>query len=140
VRIAGRKEVVGRPFLYCTTREFLVHFGLKSLKDLPPLEEFEESFEDGAEGEAAAEPGLDAGPGRDREEVILRRAADLEELQEATAAAAGEASGPAGETTAAESTAGGEDGSENPGEHGGDASDTLEGERADEPVPAGSPS
>jgi len=44
VRIAGRKEVVGKPFLYATTREFLIHFGLKSLRDLPPLEEFEETF------------------------------------------------------------------------------------------------
>jgi segregation and condensation protein B len=44
VRIAGRKEVVGKPFLYATTKEFLVHFGLNSLKDLPPLEEFEETF------------------------------------------------------------------------------------------------
>ncbi len=44
VRIVGRKEVVGKPFLYGTTREFLVHFGLNSLKDLPPLEEFEETF------------------------------------------------------------------------------------------------
>ncbi len=44
VRITGRKEVVGKPFLYGTTREFLVHFGLNSLADLPPLEEFEETF------------------------------------------------------------------------------------------------
>lgn len=44
VRISGRKEVVGKPFLYATTREFLVHFGLNSLRDLPPLEEFEETF------------------------------------------------------------------------------------------------
>lgn len=44
VRISGRKEVVGRPFLYSTTREFLMHFGLKSLSDLPPLEEFEEAL------------------------------------------------------------------------------------------------
>ena len=44
VRISGRKEVVGRPFLYSTTREFLMHFGLKSLGELPPLEEFEETF------------------------------------------------------------------------------------------------
>jgi len=44
VRIAGRKEVVGRPFIYATTREFLMHFGLRDLADLPPLEEFEESF------------------------------------------------------------------------------------------------
>lgn len=42
VRIAGRKPVVGKPFIYRTTREFLMHFGLQSLDDLPPLEEFEE--------------------------------------------------------------------------------------------------
>jgi len=48
VRIAGRKKVVGKPFLYRTTREFLMHFGLESLEDLPPLEEFEEIF--GPEG------------------------------------------------------------------------------------------
>ena len=41
VRIAGRKDVVGRPFLYRTTREFLLRFGLNQLRDLPPLEEFE---------------------------------------------------------------------------------------------------
>lgn len=95
VRIAGRKEVVGRPFLYCTTREFLVHFGLKSLKDLPPLEEFEEAFEEGAEGEAEAESGLDAGPGRDREETILRRAADLEEKEAEATGGADDAGGAA---------------------------------------------
>ena len=44
VRIAGRKLVVGKPFLYATTREFLMHFGLSTLDDLPPLEEFEETF------------------------------------------------------------------------------------------------
>ncbi len=44
IRIAGRKKVVGKPFLYRTTREFLMHFGLESLDDLPPLEEFEEVF------------------------------------------------------------------------------------------------
>jgi len=82
IRIAGRKEVVGRPFLYCTTREFLVHFGLKSLKDLPPLEEFEEQFEEAsADGEAPADPGLDAGPGGDREESILKAAAELDEAE-----------------------------------------------------------
>ena len=40
VRIAGRKNVIGRPFLYATTRQFLEYFGLKSLQDLPPIEEF----------------------------------------------------------------------------------------------------
>jgi segregation and condensation protein B len=40
IRIAGRKAVVGSPFLYRTTREFLMHFGLNTLQDLPRLEEF----------------------------------------------------------------------------------------------------
>ena len=45
IRIAGRKLVVGKPFLYATTREFLVHFGLPKISDLPPLEEFEEMLD-----------------------------------------------------------------------------------------------
>src|SRR5579875_4108838 len=39
---AGRKDVVGRPILYRTSKEFLVHFGLKDLSELPSLREFEE--------------------------------------------------------------------------------------------------
>ena len=42
IRIAGRKEVPGRPILYATTKDFLDHFGLGSLKDLPKLAEFTE--------------------------------------------------------------------------------------------------
>ena len=38
IRIAGRKETAGRPFLYETTREFLVAFGLRDLGDLPKVE------------------------------------------------------------------------------------------------------
>jgi len=38
VRVAGRKEAPGRPFLYETTREFLVAFGLRDLEDLPKVE------------------------------------------------------------------------------------------------------
>ena len=41
ITTAGRKEVVGTPFLYKTTKEFLVHFGLKGLGDLPKPEELE---------------------------------------------------------------------------------------------------
>jgi segregation and condensation protein B len=40
VRVLGRKKVVGKPILYGTTREFLSHFGLNSLADLPSMEEF----------------------------------------------------------------------------------------------------
>ena len=42
VATAGRKEVLGRPILYKTTKDFLVHFGLKDLSELPSMEEFEE--------------------------------------------------------------------------------------------------
>jgi segregation and condensation protein B len=42
IRIVGRKEVVGRPILYGTTKHFLLHFGLKDLGELPKIEEFAE--------------------------------------------------------------------------------------------------
>ena len=40
IKMVGRKEVPGRPFIYGTTQQFLEYFGLKSLDDLPKLEEF----------------------------------------------------------------------------------------------------
>jgi segregation and condensation protein B len=42
ITTAGRKNVIGRPILYKTTKEFLVQFGLKDLSELPTLKEFEE--------------------------------------------------------------------------------------------------
>ncbi|MEZ5403244.1 MAG: SMC-Scp complex subunit ScpB [Bryobacteraceae bacterium] len=42
ITAAGRKQVVGRPVLYKTTKDFLVQFGLKDLAELPTLKEFEE--------------------------------------------------------------------------------------------------
>ena len=42
VRILGRKKVVGNPLLYGTTKQFLVHFALNQLEDLPSIEEFDE--------------------------------------------------------------------------------------------------
>ena len=42
IAAAGRKNVVGKPILYKTTKEFLVQFGLKDLNELPSLKEFEE--------------------------------------------------------------------------------------------------
>ncbi len=41
ITTAGRKQVVGRPILYKTTKEFLVRFGLKDVNELPSMEEFE---------------------------------------------------------------------------------------------------
>jgi segregation and condensation protein B len=39
IKIVGRKNVVGRPFLYATTKEFLIRFGLNDLGDLPKVED-----------------------------------------------------------------------------------------------------
>ncbi len=40
IRITGRRESLGRPFVYGTTKKFLEYFGLKSLSDLPKIEDF----------------------------------------------------------------------------------------------------
>ena len=67
VRVAGRREVPGRPVIYATTPEFLSHFGLESRRDLPGIDELkaaglldpvDEAFE---ELTAAASP-AEAGP------------------------------------------------------------------------------
>jgi segregation and condensation protein B len=59
ITTAGRKQVVGRPVLYKTTKEFLIQFGLKDLSELPTLKEFEEisrlATGDGEEPAEAAE-------------------------------------------------------------------------------------
>jgi segregation and condensation protein B len=49
VATAGRKQVIGRPILYKTTKDFLVRFGLKDLNELPSIEEFEKMSAEFAE-------------------------------------------------------------------------------------------
>src|SRR5687768_2559714 len=44
IKIVGRKNVVGRPFLYGTTKEFLIRFGLNDLGDLPKIEDMAEAL------------------------------------------------------------------------------------------------
>jgi segregation and condensation protein B len=73
ITTAGRKQVIGRPILYKTTKEFLLRFGLKDVSELPSMDEFEKmaaiELEEGGtqEGEIPEpssdyEPGADAGP------------------------------------------------------------------------------
>ncbi len=73
VRAAGRREVPGRPVIYATTNEFLVHFGLQSRKDLPGLDELkaaglldpvEDAFDDLME-QKAEEAAQEAADGAD---------------------------------------------------------------------------
>jgi segregation and condensation protein B len=49
ITTSGRRDVIGRPILYKTTKEFLLRFGLKDVNELPSMEEFEklvaESFQ-----------------------------------------------------------------------------------------------
>jgi segregation and condensation protein B len=76
ITTAGRKQVIGRPILYKTTKEFLLRFGLKDLNELPSIEEFEKMagelaetedgvpagelpFEDGRAAESATVEGED---------------------------------------------------------------------------------
>jgi segregation and condensation protein B len=61
ITTAGRKNVIGKPILYRTTKEFLTQFGLKDLTELPSLREFEEIrrqslADDEIVGEPLAEP------------------------------------------------------------------------------------
>jgi segregation and condensation protein B len=44
IKIVGRKQVVGRPFMYATTREFLIRFGLNDISDLPKVEDMAEAL------------------------------------------------------------------------------------------------
>jgi segregation and condensation protein B len=62
IAAAGRKNVLGKPMMYKTTREFLIQFGLNSLAELPTLKEFEELGRmalDDAEDLAPAAPASD---------------------------------------------------------------------------------
>jgi segregation and condensation protein B len=79
IKIVGRKNVIGRPFLYGTTREFLIRFGLRDVDDLPKIEDMAQQLgfepptvlmertvpdemlplEDGGEDEVAGEPTAD---------------------------------------------------------------------------------
>jgi len=69
IATAGRKQVIGRPILYKTTKEFLLRFGLKDVSELPSMEEFEKMAaielseeERAGEEETASESTEDAGP------------------------------------------------------------------------------
>jgi segregation and condensation protein B len=44
IKTVGRKQVVGRPFMYATTREFLERFGLNDISDLPKVEEMSDAL------------------------------------------------------------------------------------------------
>lgn len=85
ITTAGRKQVIGRPILYRTSREFLLRFGLSDLDDLPSLKEFEQLAREALgteEGIAPLEPEEAAGLSEAAPEAD---AADAEPSSEAAA-------------------------------------------------------
>jgi segregation and condensation protein B len=63
ITTAGRKQVIGRPILYKTTKEFLMRFGLKDVNELPSMEEFEKLVTESFQGELI--PAEDVAPAQD---------------------------------------------------------------------------
>jgi segregation and condensation protein B len=61
ITTAGRKQVIGRPILYKTTKEFLMRFGLNEVSELPSMEEFEKLVSDSFQGEMFEGEGARAG-------------------------------------------------------------------------------
>ncbi len=85
ITTAGRKQVIGRPILYRTTKEFLMRFGLKDVNELPSMEEFEKLVAESFQGELM--PAEDAAPGNsnhaEREsEAAVQSASSEEEVAE----------------------------------------------------------
>jgi segregation and condensation protein B len=107
IATAGRKQVIGRPILYKTTKEFLLRFGLKDVQELPSMEEFEKmaqlEFEDmepvaGEEANAAREelnPEVDDDPDEPAQELAAN---GPQEAQQGTETAVTADSDPVPET------------------------------------------
>jgi segregation and condensation protein B len=80
ITTAGRKQVIGRPILYKTTKEFLMRFGLKDVNELPSMEEFEKLVAESFQGELI--PAEEAAEAREtdspRAEEIAESAAQKE--------------------------------------------------------------
>jgi segregation and condensation protein B len=89
---AGRKEVIGRPILYKTSKEFLMRFGLSDLDELPSLKEFEAlarealGGDEGFVGEVASGEWRVASENRPKAEALHAEMEAREELLEETAA------------------------------------------------------
>ncbi|MFN7934421.1 MAG: SMC-Scp complex subunit ScpB [Bryobacteraceae bacterium] len=108
IAIGGRKQVVGKPILYKTTKEFLMQFGLKDLAELPTLKEFEElrrlAFADTDDGEAPAPAGAPNPASEPEAQVEAAAEASPAESTVQVEQASEESSSPEPAEAAAEST------------------------------------
>src|SRR6185312_10134681 len=89
ITTAGRKQVIGRPILYKTTKEFLLRFGLKDMNELPSIEEFEkltsaaqsDLFPAGAVADATGVPDSEPEPTQSAGEHIAAPGAESADAQ-----------------------------------------------------------
>jgi segregation and condensation protein B len=81
IRVSGRKNVVGSPFLYRSTKDFLVHFGLNDIRDLPRLEEFGDLIGENINDDLVA--AINAAP-EPSGEAIIESASDVQQESEGT--------------------------------------------------------
>jgi segregation and condensation protein B len=119
IATAGRKQVIGRPILYKTTREFLLRFGLKDVAELPSMEEFEKMAEEIELEEAEPENRESAGTEPVKEDAEAELEFDSPSGEELTATAesveiATKTDGPSAESKESEET--GPDLAASPGE------------------------
>jgi segregation and condensation protein B len=88
ITTAGRKEVIGRPILYKTSKEFLMRFGLSDLEELPSLKEFEALAREAlGSDEGVAPSGEDYREGEAVENMVSEGGARVEDKLDGTAEA-----------------------------------------------------
>ena len=94
IRILGKKKVVGSPLLYGTSKQFLIHFGLSSLRELPSIDEFDEFVSVLESGQAKmfdAEQGVEIEAMEAGEAEVLSAGGDAPDEEAAAVAAAQQA-------------------------------------------------
>lgn len=84
ITTAGRKQVIGRPILYKTTKEFLVRFGLKDINELPSIEEFEKMANEFADTEPVQEEiAMEGSQNASNDSTAASSSAPLDEINSA---------------------------------------------------------
>jgi segregation and condensation protein B len=85
ITTAGRKQVIGRPILYKTTKEFLMRFGLKDVNELPSMEEFEKLVAESFRGELIPADEAAQTPAENVAQALEIDSPPAEEIAESTA-------------------------------------------------------
>ena len=85
ITTSGRKDVIGRPILYKTTKEFLLRFGLKDVNELPSMEEFEKLVAESFQGDLLTGESVPVDSGQKLAEDSLDQPAAANQLEQVDA-------------------------------------------------------